>query len=70
MLGEDVVAHCLYLLTQIIRWLLTMVPQQRGRSLREQAAKYKRNSFDLEAQRYISPNELEELLQYVPSPDM
>lgn len=69
-LGEDVVAHRLYLLTQIIRWLLTMVPQQRGRSLREQAAKYKRNSFDLEAQRYISPNELEELLQYVPSPDM
>lgn len=69
-LGEEVVAHRLCLLTQIIRWLLTMVPQQRGRSLREHVAKYKRNSFDIEAQRYISPNELEELLQYVPSPDM
>lgn len=69
-LGEEVVEHRLCLLTQIIRWLLTMVPQQRGRSLREYVAKYKRNSFDLEAQRYISPNELEELLQYVPSPDM
>jgi len=69
-LGEEVVEHRLCLLTQIIRWLLTMIPQQRGRSLREHVAKYKRNSFDLEAQSYISPNELEELLQYVPSPDM
>jgi four helix bundle protein len=34
-LGEEVITHRLHLLTQIIRLLLTMIPQQRGRVLKE-----------------------------------
>jgi four helix bundle protein len=39
-LGSEVTGHRLALLTHIIRLLLTMVPQQRGRSLREEPALY------------------------------
>ncbi len=39
-LGEGVVSHRLDLLKDIIRLLLTMVPQQRGRTLHEEAAVY------------------------------
>ncbi|MBN1583909.1 MAG: four helix bundle protein [Anaerolineae bacterium] len=39
-LGGSVVNHRLDLLTQVIRLLLTMVPQQRGRTLREQPSCY------------------------------
>jgi four helix bundle protein len=39
-LGEVVTQHRQSLLTQIIRLLLTMIPQQRGRTLREGAGSY------------------------------
>jgi four helix bundle protein len=39
-LGEAVTQHRLSLLTQVIRLLLTMVPQQRGRLLRDQRLSY------------------------------
>lgn len=39
-LGKDLISHRLQLLTQIIRLLLTMVPQQRGRVLYENALDY------------------------------
>lgn len=39
-LGKDVREHRINLLVQIIRLLLTMVPQQRGKSLHEEPAKY------------------------------
>jgi four helix bundle protein len=39
-LGEDVIRHRLQLLTEITRLLLTMVPQQRGRILREEETAY------------------------------
>jgi four helix bundle protein len=39
-LGEKVFEHRLSFLTQIIRLLLTMVPQQRGKSLHEEPAIY------------------------------
>jgi four helix bundle protein len=39
-LGEAVVQHRLQLLTEVIRLLLTMVPQQRGRTLREDSIPY------------------------------
>ncbi len=39
-LGENVVTHRFSLLVQVIRLLLTMVPQQRGKSLHEEAATY------------------------------
>jgi len=39
-LGNDVAQHRLGLLTQIIRLLLTMVPQQRGHTMREEDVPY------------------------------
>ncbi len=39
-LGEDVALHRMQLASEIIRLLLTMVPQQRGRVLRETHAPY------------------------------
>lgn len=39
-LGEKVAQHRMQLLTEVIRLLLTMVPQQRGRVLREKVAPY------------------------------
>ncbi|MEA3338698.1 MAG: four helix bundle protein [Chloroflexota bacterium] len=38
--GETITQHRLSLLTQVIRLLLTMIPQQRGRVLREHHASY------------------------------
>lgn len=40
-LGQQVASHRLDLLTQIIRLLLTMIPDQRGRMLKEEPATYK-----------------------------
>jgi len=42
-LGKDVLDHRLSLLTDITRLLLTMVPQQRGRTLREEQLPYQIN---------------------------
>lgn len=42
-LGEKVFKHRANLLTQIIRLLLTMVPQQRGKTLHEEPGKYQIN---------------------------
>lgn len=39
-LGESVTSHRLDLMTQIIRMLLVMIPDQRGQSLREREALY------------------------------
>ncbi len=39
-LGEQVIAHPMELLTQIIRLLMTTIPQQRGRLLREPSLPY------------------------------
>jgi len=39
-LGQAVVDHRLGLLTDVIRLLLTMIPQQRGRTIRESDASY------------------------------
>lgn len=49
-LGEVVVTHRIQLATKIIRLLLTMIPQQRGRSLRESEPKYETSGFDLHAE--------------------
>jgi len=40
-LGQQVASHRLDLLTQIIRLLLTMIPDQQGRMLKEEPAAYK-----------------------------
>ena len=57
--GESVTQHRLSLITQVIRLLLTMIPQQRGRTLREQQAPY-------ETVPDISQTELDNLLKNVP----
>lgn len=47
-LKETVVQHRLILLTQIIKLLLTMVPQQRGTAIREEHAPYLISPLHLE----------------------
>jgi len=60
-LGEAVFGHRLGLLTRVIQLILTMIPQQRGRVLREESATYE---FTPE------PDEtLDALLQHVPLPE-
>jgi four helix bundle protein len=65
-LGETVTEHCLSLLAEIIRLLLTMIPQQRQRTLREENISY---STDENHQLILSPfdaQKLENLLHAVP----
>jgi len=67
-LGEEVVKHRLALLTEIIRLLLTMVPEQRGQVLREQSGEYdiplSTYSEDEQALALVAPD----LLQVIPLP--
>jgi four helix bundle protein len=65
-LGETVTQHRLSLLTQIIRLLLTMIPQQRGRVLREQHVSYQTDSD--EPGSTVNRETLDTLLQDVPLP--
>ncbi len=70
-LGEEITSHHLRLLTQIIRLLLTMVPQQRRHSLREASVPYSIARVDT-APSVITGNkeELKSLLQNIPLPDL
>ena len=61
-LREEVTSHRLSLLTQVIRLLLTMVPQQRGHAVREDGTFYRP---DLR-RATVDEKELETLLQSVP----
>ncbi len=56
-LGECVTEHRLKLLTQIVRLLLTMIPQQRYRTLRDEETIYD-----------VIPENLENLLNDIPLP--
>ena len=67
-LGEAVVEHRLRLLAEIIRLLLTMVPQQRGRFLREDSTEYRTDSNDAQFDSMIIPQQLDDLLQNIPLP--
>ncbi len=58
-LGEDVTRHRLQLLTEIICLLLTMVPQQRGRTLWEGEVPY---------QTIPDTDKLDGLLENIPLP--
>jgi four helix bundle protein len=67
-LGDTVVDHRLQLLTEIIRLLLTMVPHQRGHTLREKGSPYASSLND--AQLDTSDKQrLNNLLQHIPLPD-
>jgi len=46
-LRPDAVSHRMQLCSEIIRLLLTMIPEQRGRSLREPSPVYDTDRFDL-----------------------
>ena len=64
-LGEAVFQHRLQLLTRVIQLLLTMIPQQRNRILREHPEIYQ------PARDYDETDEtLDALLQNVPLPDL
>lgn len=62
-MGEGVTQHRLQLLTGVIRLLLTMIPQQRGRVLREKSAFY-------QAVPHGAKESLDDLLKNVPLPDL
>ncbi|MBX3056627.1 MAG: four helix bundle protein [Anaerolineae bacterium] len=67
-LGQEVVLHRLRLLTQIIRLLLTMIPEQRGRTLREENPTYFANINlpDFVSEQPLDWKLLEDLLHEVP----
>jgi four helix bundle protein len=67
-LGAEVSNHRITLLTQIIRLLLVMVPQQRGRVIREKDTQYDPNQSDAGPEGTISRGHLDELLRNVPFP--
>ncbi len=67
-LGETATQHRLRLLTQIIRLLLTMIPQQRGRLLREQSIAYQTDPANAQSGKTINRKTLDALLQNVPLP--
>ena len=65
-LGDDVTRHRLKLLTQIVRLLLTMIPQQRQRTLREEEDTY---LVAPQTEPSITCENLESLLTTAPLPE-
>jgi len=65
-LGMEVATHRLRLLTQIIRLLLTMVPQQRGYMLHEGRMEYQIAPNNTQPPTIVSQVSLADLLQNVP----
>jgi four helix bundle protein len=66
-LGEAVVVHRIKLLSQIIRLLLIMVPQQRGQKLHETEVPYQ-TAADEKYPKSSNPTDLPNLLQNIPMP--
>jgi len=62
-LTETIIQHRLELLTRIIRLLLTMIPEQRQRTLKEQGSPYSTGTHAL-----VNREELAALPQNVPLP--
>lgn len=69
-LGETVAGHRIRFLTEVIRLLLTMIPQQRGRTLREEGIGYQTTPDDAQPETTINWEELNNLLRDVPLPDL
>ena len=67
-LGEPVVQHRLQLLSEVIRLLLTMVPQQRGGILREDSIPYDTASDSTQANAASRWEKLDDLLRDIPLP--
>jgi four helix bundle protein len=64
-LGERVTSHRIQLLTHVVKLLLTMVPDQRGQTLREQPPSYR---IRPDSDAWFSPNSATGLLEDVPMP--
>ena len=64
--GDTVAQHRIQLLSEIIRLLLAMVPQQRGRSIRETTAVYDWTPDGLEHDPTSAKDVLTQLLEYIP----
>ena len=67
-LGDNVAQHRLGLLTQIIRLLLTIVPQQRGYAMREASLPYKADVTYVQPESLTGLEALDGLLKNVPLP--
>jgi len=67
-LSINVAEHRIRLVTQIIRLLLAMVPDQRGSFLHEENLPYRTESAELDLEPAFNRAELLELLQNVPVP--
>jgi len=67
-LGETVAQHRLQLLSEVVRLLLTMVPQQRGRILREDNILYHTGSDSTQPNATTSWERLDDLLRDIPLP--
>ena len=67
-LGEAVVQHRLQLLSEVIRLLLTMVPQQRGRILREESSVYQTSLDNTRPNAITDRGALDNLLRDIPLP--
>ena len=65
-LGEKVMKHRMCLLTQIIRLLLTMVPDQRGSFLHEDSPPYRTGLTRSDTESPFDSKELARLLQNIP----
>jgi four helix bundle protein len=68
LLGDEVFQHRIKLLTRVILLLLTMVPQQRGRILREEKTPYRISSDIPDSDEMCKEEFLKDLLQNVPMP--
>jgi len=64
-LGEQVASHRIRLLTHVVKLLLTMVPDQRGQTLREEPPSYR---ITLDPRAGLSPNAHIGLLESIPMP--
>lgn len=64
-LGDTVAQHRMDLITQVIRLLLTMIPQQRQGVMREESGAY-----HVEPDETTEPGSLVRLLQAVPLPEL
>jgi len=64
-LGEQVPSHRIRLLTHVVKLLLTMVPDQRGQTLREEPPSYR---ITLDPGPGLSPNAHIGLLESIPMP--
>ncbi len=64
-LGDNVTAHRLDILTQVIRLILTILPQQRGYAVHEEGSNYKAEDEGINSEEL---DDLRVLLEHIPMP--